>query len=128
MIEVDNLQQGETEINGASIVAPAGTMDGNEKQAAAGGVEGGEETIEDVIDIAYEDHRAVKTLLAKLKILHPTDPEFIAGMEELKDLVMEHVAEEEEVLFAEATLNLDTKTLGKQMQARKQDLVSSIAP
>ena len=49
-------------------------------------------------------------------------------MEELKDLVMEHVAEEEEVLFAEATLNLDTKTLGKQMQARKQDLVSSIAP
>ena len=46
LIEVDNLQQGETEINGASIVAPAGTMDGNEKQAAAGGVEGGEETIE----------------------------------------------------------------------------------
>lgn len=74
---------------------------------------------EDVIDIAYEDHRAVKTHVEKLKILHPTDPEFIAGMEELKDPVVELVAEEEEVLFTEATLNLDTKRLGEQMQARK---------
>ncbi|MEO8327288.1 MAG: hypothetical protein ABI618_15660 [Nitrospirota bacterium] len=128
LIEVDSLQEGETEINGANIVAQAETMDDNEEQAAAEGVEGGEETIEDVIDIAYEDHRAVKTLVAKLKILHPTNPEFLTGMEELKDLVMEHVAEEEEVLFADATLNLDTKTLGEQMQARKQDLMSSIAP
>ncbi len=49
-------------------------------------------------------------------------------MEELKDPVVELVAEEEEVLSTEATLNLDTKRLGEQMQARKQDLMSSIAP
>ena len=40
---------------------------------------------------------------------------------------MEHIAEEEEVLFAEARLRLDTQMIGRQMQERKQELVAPLS-
>ncbi|MGZ8382644.1 MAG: hemerythrin domain-containing protein [Nitrospira sp.] len=121
--ELGSIQQGDTEINGAPLVDQDEIRDEGQDEEE----EAAEETADEVINIAYEDHQAVKALIGTLKTLDSTDPGFTAGMEELKDLVMEHVVEEEDLLFPEAKLNLNTQTLGQQMQERKQALMSSVS-
>ena len=85
------------------------------------------ESNSEILAAALEDHQTVKELIHRLKSLDPTSSDFNQGIVELHEMVTEHAAEEEEVLFAEARLRLDTKTLGLQMQERKQDLLSSMA-
>jgi hemerythrin superfamily protein len=86
-----------------------------------------EEIDEDVIASAYEDHQSVKELIQRLKALDSDGSDFQQGMVELQDMVKDHVDEEEDVLFPEAKLKLDTKAIATQMHERKQELMSSIA-
>lgn len=85
------------------------------------------ESNSEILAAAFEDHQTVKELIHRLKSLDPTSSDFNQGMVELHEMVTDHAAEEEEVLFAEAKLRIDTKTLGLQMQERKQDLLASMA-
>jgi hemerythrin superfamily protein len=86
-----------------------------------------EDIDEDVIASAYEEHQSVKELIQRLKALDSDDSEFQQGMVELQEMVKDHVDEEEDVLFPEAKLKLDTKAIATQMHERKQELMSSIA-
>ena len=120
--ELGELQQGDSAINGAEILDQDDLDEGDEGDEED---ETSEEMGEDVIESVYEDHQAVKELIERLRSLQPESPEFQSGMAELKELVTDHVAEEEEVLFTEAKLTLDTKLIGRQMEERKQELIES---
>lgn len=119
--ELGTLEQGDSDINGVEVLDQSDLDEDDEDE------EIGEEVGAEVIDSMYEDHQAVKELIARLRSLGPQSPEFQSGMMELKELVSEHVFEEEEVLFAEAKLTLDTKTVGRHMQERKQALIQSMS-
>jgi hemerythrin superfamily protein len=124
MGELGELEQGDSDIDGADTV-DQGELEEDEDDEDV--EETSEEIGEDVIASAYEDHQTVKELIQRLKNLDPGSADFRQGMTELQEMVIDHVAEEEEILFAEAELKLDTKTLGLQLQERKQDLLSSTA-
>lgn len=123
LAELGTLEQGDREIDGEKMLDQT-EIDADEDDDEEED-ETGEEIGEDVIASVYEDHQAVKELIGWLRCLGPDSPDFQAGMAELEEMVMDHVEEEEEVLFAEAKLKRDIKTLGRQMQDRKQDLISS---
>jgi len=86
-----------------------------------------EEEGEDLITLAYEDHKAVKELVEELKRLEPGSDQYRDRFTELREAVIDHVSEEEEVLFPEAKLKLDTKKLGEDIVKRRSDLASSMA-
>ncbi len=86
-----------------------------------------EEEGEDLITLAYEDHKAVKDLIQELKRLDPGSDQYRERFQELQEAVTDHVGEEEEVLFPEAKLKLDTKKLGAEILKRRRDLASSMA-
>jgi len=86
-----------------------------------------EEEGEDLITLAYEDHRAAKELIQELRSLDPSSDQYRDRFMELKEAVIDHVGEEEEVLFAEAKLKLDTKKLGAEIVKRRSDLAASMA-
>jgi hemerythrin superfamily protein len=86
-----------------------------------------EEEGEDLITLAYEDHKAVKDLIAELRTLDPAGDQYRDRFMELREAVIDHVGEEEEVLFPEAKLKLDTKKLGAEIVKRRSDLASSMA-
>jgi len=91
-------------------------------------VEQGEEfTVMNMIINAYDEHRAVRDIIAQLRQKDASSQDFRQTMIELQQIVMDHVFEEEDELFAEAQLTLDTDRLGKQMQQRKQEIVSAAA-
>lgn len=79
---------------------------------------------------AYEDHKIVKGLLASIVKTTRSDSEMQTMLEELEDLVDDHVEEEEEVLFAEAEeLGAERlNELGEQLQTRKQELLHEVVP
>jgi hemerythrin superfamily protein len=122
--ELGQLEQGDSEIDGANTLDQD---DFDEDEDDDDDDETNEEIGEDVVASAYEDHQAVKELIGRLRSLSPESPDFQSGMMELKELVTDHVAEEEEVLFAEAKLKIDTKALGSQMEERKQELLKSLS-
>jgi hemerythrin superfamily protein len=127
MGELGSLEQGDAEINGQDVLNEAETEDEDEDDADVDDEESNEEVGEDVVASAYEDHQAVKEMIGRLRTLDPTGDDFRESMTELKDMVTDHVEEEEEVLFPEAQLKLDIKTIGMKMQERKQDLMASKA-
>jgi hemerythrin superfamily protein len=86
-----------------------------------------EEEGEDLITLAYEDHKAVKDLIQELKQLAAGSEQYRDRFLELKEAVTDHVGEEEEMLFPEARLNVDTKKLGADLVKRRNDLASSMA-
>jgi hemerythrin superfamily protein len=86
-----------------------------------------EEEGENIITLAYEDHKAVKELIEELKGLEATSDQYQSRFLELKEAVTDHVAEEEEVLFPEARLKVDIKKLGAEIVKRRSDLASSMA-
>jgi len=86
-----------------------------------------EEEGENIITLAYEDHKAVKALIEELKDLDATSDQYQSRFLELKEAVTDHVTEEEEVLFPEARLKVDIKKLGAEIVKRRSDLASSMA-
>lgn len=86
-----------------------------------------EEEGENILTLAYEDHKAVKELIEELKGIDAGSEQYRNRFLELKEAVIDHVGEEEEVLFPEARLKVDTKKLGAEIVKRRSDLASSMA-
>lgn len=86
-----------------------------------------EEEGDNVVALAYEDHKAVKESIEEIKGIDPASDQYRERFLELKEAVTDHVEEEEEVLFAEARLKVDTKKLGAEIVKRRSDLASSMA-
>lgn len=106
----------------------AGDEDDEEMDDEAVDIEGDtEEEGENLITLAYEDHKAMKDLITELKQLDRSSDQYRNRFTELRESVTDHVGEEEEVLFAEAKLKLDTKKLGAEIVKRRSDLASSMA-
>ncbi|OQW37339.1 MAG: hypothetical protein A4E19_14380 [Nitrospira sp. SG-bin1] len=86
-----------------------------------------DEATDDMIATAYDEHRAVRDMIAQLKQKDASSPDFRQGMIELQQAVADHVSAEEDEMFAQAQLSVDIKMLGAQMQQRKQELLSEAA-
>lgn len=86
-----------------------------------------DEATQDMIETAYEEHRAIRDMIDQLKRQEYSSSEYRRSMIDLQQAVMDHVTVEEDEVFAEAQLSLDTKALGKQLQQRKQEIVSAAA-
>lgn len=77
------------------------------------------------LDESYVEHAAAKDLIAQIEAESPGDEYFDAKVHVLSEQIKHHVKEEEERggIFAEAKqAGIDMKTLGAQMQARKDEL------
>jgi len=79
---------------------------------------------EEVITAAFDSHEAMKDLIQQLQSLDPKSLEHRELCGELEDAVIEHVAEEEDVILPLAAERLDIRSLGIEMQRRKDDLSS----
>lgn len=78
----------------------------------------------EVISAAYESHRTVHDLIQQLRSLDPKSDDYRELFTELEEAVIEHVAEEEDVILPVAAAQLDVQTLGMKMQRRRDDLRS----
>ena len=127
-LELGSLEQGEEIEREETIDASkpdegAGIEDIEEDETD----ETAEEIAEDMIANAYDDHRVVRDMIAELRNNDASSPEFRQSLIELQQTVADHVSQEEDELFPQAQLNMDTKTLGMQMQQRKQEILSAAA-
>jgi hemerythrin superfamily protein len=88
---------------------------------------GREDLSEITITSAYDDHRMMGDQVEQLLQMNASDSEFRQGMVELQEIVIAHVSMEEEELFPYALTTLDIRTLRRQMQERKADILSAVA-
>ncbi|MBX3300617.1 MAG: hemerythrin domain-containing protein [Nitrospira sp.] len=89
--------------------------------------EGPDEATQMMIATAYDEHRAVRDMIAQLKQKDASSPDYHQSMTELQQAVVDHVTTEEDEMFPEAQLSLDIKALGKRMQQRKREILSAAA-
>jgi hemerythrin superfamily protein len=82
---------------------------------------------DDIIAVSYEEHQIVKDLIQELKAMDAQSTDYTGRFSELKEAVVDHVCEEEELIFPAARLKLDVSALGEQMQKRRVALASSMA-
>ncbi|WP_447986146.1 hemerythrin domain-containing protein [Nitrospira sp. Nam74] len=82
---------------------------------------------DDIIAVSYEEHQIVKDLIQELKGMDAQSADYKTRFGELKDAVLDHVSEEEELIFPAARLKLDVNALGEQMQQRRIAVASSMA-
>ena len=108
-------------------VSQSEEIDGEEVMNQGEDNEASGEGDEDLITHAYDDHRAVRDIIAEIRNSDASSLEFRQIMIELQQAVENHVFEEEDELFAQAQLSVDTKTLGAQMQRRKQEILAAAA-
>jgi hypothetical protein len=74
---------------------------------------------------AYEEHKQMKTLLAKIASITPAEETYDMKMKVLKEDVEHHVKDEEGEMFPDAKKFLGESRLvelGTELQARKQQL------
>jgi hemerythrin superfamily protein len=88
---------------------------------------GSEDLSEDSITSAYDDHRMMGDQIQQLLQMNASDSEFRQAMVELQEIVIAHVSMEEEELFPYALTTLDIRSLARQMQERKADILSAVA-
>jgi hemerythrin-like domain-containing protein len=81
---------------------------------------------EDLLAEAMEEHQEVKALIAGLRAMDPGDVEFQAKFAELRESVEEHVGMEEDELMpdAVAVLSSELEPLGRQLERRKEQLMT----
>jgi hemerythrin superfamily protein len=99
------------------------------EEASTEEVESEEETDEsdDIIALSYQEHQIVKDLITQLKTMDVPSSDYKDRFAELKEAVLDHASEEEELIFPAARLKLDLNALGNEMQQRRIALVSSMA-
>jgi hemerythrin superfamily protein len=79
------------------------------------------------IRAAFDDHLMMEDQIKQLLQMIASDSAFREGMVKLQEMVIHHVSMEEEELFPYALTTLDIRTLGRQMQERKADILSAVA-
>lgn len=82
------------------------------------------DTASEVISAAYDSHQTMQDLIQQLRSLDPKSGDYHQLFTELEEAVIEHVAEEEDVILPLAAAQLDVQTLGVTMRRRKDDLSS----
>jgi len=112
--DFDMLETGEDELQDLDVSC----VDGMELQSS-------EEQGDEIITQAYEDHGMVTDLIEQLNMLDPYGSDYQEVLTELENIVVEHIADEEHVIFPVAAAQLDTKKLGAAMQLRRDHLSSS---
>jgi hemerythrin superfamily protein len=81
---------------------------------------------EDTLDEAEVEHASAKELISQIEDGGPGDELWDAKVKVLGEYVKHHVKEEETELFPEVRKSdLDLKTLGEQLLARKQELLAA---
>lgn len=123
--ELASLEQGEA-IGGEETI-DASELDEGEEREWEEDDDTQEEMVEDMVANAYEEHRVVRDMIAQLRNNDASSLEFRQSMIELQQAVVDHVSQEEAELFPQAQLSTDIKTLGMQMQQRKQEILSAAA-
>ena len=89
------------------------------------------ENVKDEVREAYEEHKQIKSLLAKIASLTPADETYDMKIKVLKENVEHHVKEEEGEMFPDAKKFLGEKRLvklGEQLEARKGKLAKNVPP
>jgi hypothetical protein len=89
------------------------------------------QVIEDdsLMNLADEEHHAVKVLLAELSTMQGTESHFDGKFTVLTENVVHHMREEEEEMFPKAEMtDIDFDKLGVRMQRRKEDLLRGGVP
>lgn len=82
-----------------------------------------EDKTEDLTREAYEEHHVIKTLLAEIGGMEPSDPQWLAKATVLEENVTHHVQEEEKELFPKAKSiysSEELESLGKEYQDFKK--------
>ena len=80
----------------------------------------------DELDEAEVEHASVKELIAQIQAMDPEDELYNAKVKVLGEYVDHHVQEEEKEMFPKAEkTQLDMDELGSQLQARKEELLST---
>ena len=71
------------------------------------------------------EHATLKSLISEVEGVEPDGEMFDAKIKDLSEYVKHHLKEEQNEIFPKATAtDLDMKTLGARMAARKQELVA----
>jgi hemerythrin-like domain-containing protein len=77
---------------------------------------------------SYEEHAIAAYALQRLIAADPADPSFLAKVTALRELILQHVDEEESRLFPRVERGIDAEdldALGKQMKARFDRIVEA---
>ena len=81
---------------------------------------------EDMVDEAVVEHASAKDLIAQLQEADPGDDLYDAKVKVLGEQIDHHVEEEEEEMFKKVRkLKLDLDALGREMAARRDELLAS---
>ena len=80
---------------------------------------------EEFLAISLEEHTSAKELIGALRKMDMNSAEYQERFAELKEDVLSHASEEEDVLFPAAKLKMNLVDLAEQMQERRVRLASS---
>ncbi len=81
----------------------------------------------ELVPEAIVEHATLKALIAQVKGVEPDGEMFDARIKVLSEYVKHHVKEEQNQIFPKAkATRLDMMELGKQLAARKQELMASL--
>ncbi|HET7794981.1 MAG TPA: hemerythrin domain-containing protein [Rhizobacter sp.] len=82
---------------------------------------------EDLVDEAEVEHASAKDLIAQIRGMSPSDDLYDAKVKVLGEYIDHHVKEEEKEMFPKVRKgDLDLKSLGDSLAARKEELLAGI--
>ena len=82
---------------------------------------------EDIVNEAYVEHASAKDLIAQIEGMEPSDEMYDAKVKVLQEMIEHHVEEEEQEYFPQTKKNgMDTKAIGEQLLARKEELMGQM--
>jgi hemerythrin superfamily protein len=85
-----------------------------------------DEDTSELLHHAVEEHLSVKRVLAELLDMEPSDAAFMRKIDELEELVRDHVEDEEMELFPQVReSDIDLEALGRRMEKRFADLLAA---
>lgn len=85
-----------------------------------------DEDTSELLHHAVEEHLAAKRVLAELLEMVPSDKQFMKKIEELEQLVRDHVEDEELELFPQVReSDIDLEALGQRLAKRYADLIAA---